>query len=92
MLGPNGLIGAINAPLGDYFGRNILEIFSKSFFKKIFKFFFKNYNILLRFVLKIFQKKSFSKFSKSIYKSFYCLKTMVTSPFALLLKIQMLMK
>jgi hypothetical protein len=30
------LIGATIAPLGDYFLRNILEIFFKKIFKKIF--------------------------------------------------------
>jgi hypothetical protein len=34
--GANGLIGAISAPLGDCFLENILKIFSKKIFKKIF--------------------------------------------------------
>jgi hypothetical protein len=41
MVAANGLIGTTSAPLGDYFWGNILEIFSKKVFKKIF--FFKWY-------------------------------------------------
>jgi hypothetical protein len=35
-MGANKLIGAIGAPLGDYFLVKILGIFSKKVFKKVF--------------------------------------------------------
>jgi hypothetical protein len=53
----NGLIRATDDPLGDYFSKNILGIFSKKVFKKIFKNLKKILcTILVRFVLKICQK------------------------------------
>ncbi len=78
MVATNGLIGAANAPLGDYFLGNILEIFLEKVFKKKFKIYiFKCHyfvNICVKHLAKICHFQSFP------------------SPFIVLLKVQMLMK
>jgi hypothetical protein len=57
LLGANELIGAIGAPLGDYFLGNIHGIFSKKFSKKKIKNLLKTFCIiLLRIMLKICHK------------------------------------
>jgi hypothetical protein len=55
-MGANMLIGAIGAPLDDYFLSNILGIFSEKIFKTIVKNITFFGTIWLRFVLIFFQK------------------------------------
>jgi hypothetical protein len=84
-VGANGLIGAIGTPLGDCFLGNIL---GKSFQKSL-KFILK---ISLYYFIKFCVKKLPKVCHFQSFPSPLLLKTMVTSFFTLLLRVQMLMK
>jgi len=79
MVAANGLIRTTSAPLGDYFLGNILEIFSKKKFKKIF---FLKWYYFVNVCVKILAKNAIFKvfqvhlqvlllLKNSGYKSFY---------------------
>ncbi len=54
VLGANGLVGAIDAPLGDCFLGNILEIFSNCFSKEFLKLFLYDFaKVCVKILLKV---------------------------------------